>query len=158
MMRDHYCPKSKPDSQSQTSMTTARLTAAADHSKQDEHGERESERLVREIRIEEQEVWVSHIQQRSNPGHPRRTGKVFVEEVERQNKHQTPHANHHNSCSEKRESCQTAKCTCGNLQSRIKGTNWYDRVSLKEMPTCSNIMCRSPVCKLVMVGKIKWVL
>ena len=103
-------------------------------------------------------MWVSHIQQRSNPGHPRRTGKVFVEEVERQNKHQAPHANHHNSCSEKRESCQTAKRTRGNLQSRIKGTNGDDRVSLKEMSTCNNIICGSPVCELVMVGKIKRVL
>ena len=42
-MRDHYCPKSEPDSQSQTSMTTTRLTAASGHSKQDEHGERDSE-------------------------------------------------------------------------------------------------------------------
>src|SRR5258706_11650779 len=77
MMRDHYCTKSEEGSQSQTSMTTKRPIDAAGHSKQDEHGERESERLIREIRIEEQEVWVSHIQQCSNPGHPRRTGDVF---------------------------------------------------------------------------------
>ena len=127
---------------------TARVLLAHEHAGDREEAERQRERLVGELGVEEEEARVGHVHERGDAGDSRRTADPLDEQVQRQHREQPSHADHEHARLPDRQTGAHQRLG-HDLEAGIERARGQDVVVREESIAREDVVERRPVVELV---------